>query len=109
MIQLLLENQDVLSPMLRRDFLRILDYFRAVDTLKGRAETQFWIELGNATGVQEEELRKELVREREAEQGGLVGCSWLKCFMYEQEAANDTFMCCGCGKAMYCGASCQDR
>lgn len=100
---------DALRVPLPRDFLGVLDYLRAVEPSTGRQFLDLWLQLGDATGVSERELRKEHDRERKAVQDGLVGCSWLKCAMYEQEYAGDTFMCVGCRKVMYCGPSCQDR
>lgn len=108
--RLLLSNQDALGPPLRRDFLVVVNYLRRVDTPKGRYLLDFWPGLGRATGVDEQSLRDAIDREQKTEQGGLVGCSWLRCAMYEQDSVRDTFfMCFGCRKAMYCGLSCQDR
>lgn len=108
-IKLLAYNPDALVPPLRRDFLRMLDYLRTVKTTQGEDLLKMWLQLGSIAKLSESVLREELNRERKAARGGLVGCSWYKCAMYEQESARDTFLCAGCFKATYCGPNCQDR
>ncbi|KAG8880792.1 hypothetical protein FRB97_000457 [Tulasnella sp. 331] len=107
--KLLTHNPDALRPPLRRDFLRMLDYLRTVKTAPGEYLLDMWLQLAGTAMISEAELREELVRERKAARGGLVGCSWYKCAMYEQESARDTFLCARCHKAVYCGPNCQDR
>lgn len=108
-IKLLTYNPDALRSPLRRDFLRMLRYLRTVKTTQGQFLLDMWLQLGAAAKISEAELKEEVERERKAARGGLVGCSWYKCAMYEQESAKDTFMCAGCLKATYCGPNCQDR
>ncbi|KAG8982388.1 hypothetical protein FRB93_008144 [Tulasnella sp. JGI-2019a] len=106
---LLLHSLDALRPPLTRDFLFILDYLRGIDTEKSREFLEIWLELGSAAGISEDELRNEDSREREALQGDLIGCGWIKCPWYEQEFVKDTFLCAGCQKVAYCELSCQER
>lgn len=101
---------DLLRPLLRRDFLQITDHLRAAapETAAIRAMQQFWKELGDAAGIVEAKLRTELEEKRRAATG--VGCSWVKCVMYEQEErVGETFRCAGCRDAMYCRLDCQKR
>lgn len=107
--RLLRQNADVLRDLMRPDFLRMLDYFRALDTDNARCFLELWLKIGTAVKISEADLREELKREREALRGDLLGCSWSKCMMYEQEFANDTYMCAGCRNAAYCELSCQKR
>ncbi|KAG9038050.1 hypothetical protein FRB95_002978 [Tulasnella sp. JGI-2019a] len=106
--RLLTYNPTALRPPLRRDLLRMLDYLRTVQKTHPRL-FDFWVQLGTAAKISESELREEHNRERKAARVGIVGCSWYKCAMYEQESARNTFMCAGCHKAAYCGPNCQDR
>ncbi|KAG9037794.1 hypothetical protein FRB95_004080 [Tulasnella sp. JGI-2019a] len=107
--KLLLLNVDALGPPLRRDFLHIVDYLRTIGTPQSRDLLGWWRHLGALAGLSEEILRDEVARERNAARRGLVGCSWLKCALYEQETTEEMFFCVGCSKAMYCGQSYQDR
>lgn len=106
--RLLMYDLDALRLPLLRDFVHMLEYLRTVETSKGKHILDMWLQLGSATGVAEE-LRKEHDRKRTTVQAGLVGCSWIRCPMYDQDDVEDIFMCGGCHMAMYCGLSCQDR
>ncbi|KAG8871594.1 hypothetical protein FRB97_008486, partial [Tulasnella sp. 331] len=98
---LLVQDPAALRPPLRRDFLHMLDYLRAIKNPRGEYFLDFWLKLGTAAGVSEKDLREEQNQERKSSRRGLVGCSWYKCAMYEQESVKDTFFCAGCEKVMY--------
>ncbi|KAG8982383.1 hypothetical protein FRB93_008139 [Tulasnella sp. JGI-2019a] len=102
-------NLKALRPVLRRDFIGMLDYLRTVTTPQGQEFLRFWTELAIAAGVSEQELRDDLERRRKVAANGLTGCSWYKCPLYAEECALETFVCTGCRMAMYCGLGCQER
>lgn len=104
-------SANVLASHLRRDFLRILEHLRAMHMPKESAQVliQFWETLGRIAGLSEGTLLAERNRELKDASGGLVGCSWNRCPLFEQECASATLLCAGCQKAMYCGTDCQER
>ncbi|KAG8850372.1 hypothetical protein FRB96_000436 [Tulasnella sp. 330] len=112
---LLIKNRKALLPPLRRDFLNILGHLRALldnkENYKNvKSHIEWWEGLGRAVGLTETGLRDDLYRERQKIMGDVVGCSWVKCMMYEQECdTTSMFRCAGCERAMYCGLWCQER
>ncbi|KAG8994549.1 hypothetical protein FRB94_009796 [Tulasnella sp. JGI-2019a] len=102
---------DALRPPLRRDYLQVLDRLRHAQTTLGvRSMLKFWENLGNVVGLSEKQLRAEAAKGQKGEANSdVIGCSWVKCPMYEQECAGETFRCAGCRRAMYCRLDCQKR
>lgn len=111
MYSILATSPEALRPPLSRDYLLILDYLRCADNAQPEIRNRlvsFWEELGSCCGISDTQLRTELSEKRKEANGGLVGCNWVKCPLYEQEC-DETFSCAGCRRAMYCGLSCQKR
>lgn len=109
---LLKSNRALLEPLLRRDFLYVLDHLRCLpsSSIKTDPLIQWWEELAGDIGITEDQLLAEKRKELKETMGDLVGCSWLKCFMFERDSDSVVmYHCAGCHKAAYCGVLCQER
>lgn len=106
---LLLTTPDALTPPLRRDLLTILDHLRNGARLRITKIDTFWEALASGAGLIEESLRADRQRERKDRRGGTVGCSWLRCVMYQHENKAEPFACARCHRAIYCNLTCQRR
>ncbi|KAG9036169.1 hypothetical protein FRB95_009743 [Tulasnella sp. JGI-2019a] len=96
-------------PM-RRDYLQILDHLRDLpQTPYIVVVRNFWEGLGMVAKLSEQELRAELTRPQMEDMEDIVGCSWVKCPMYEQDFAVETYRCAGCRSKIYCTLICQKR
>lgn len=112
---MLIKSRKALLPPLRHDSLNILDHLRALldderTSESAHSRIKWWEDLGKAVGVTEADLRETLYHERQKVMGDVVGCSWVKCMMYERECrVASMFRCANFQRAMYCGLRCQER
>lgn len=95
---------------LRRDFLRVLDFIRSIDSLSSPAMVDFWLKIGRMADLDENQLRRSALGAVNQSNHGGSGCDWFKCALFVVEWEGDLlFRCNGCHKAVYCRPECQAR
>lgn len=109
-------TKTILQPIVRRDFLQMIDVLRAEHGTPSHGPAfkvlRWWGKLGAIVGVTEKDLRAESRKALKRELGALAaqGCSWFKCVRYGDDCGHPlTFRCHGCQKHAYCGILCQTR
>ncbi|KAG8880565.1 hypothetical protein FRB98_004996 [Tulasnella sp. 332] len=104
-------NPAALAPHLRRDYLHVLDYLRALPrnevVTSSIATWESFTEIGGFTEV---ELREEAEAERKRAMGDAKGCAWYKCAVFGLEFPGASYLrCAACLDTHYCGLLCQRR
>jgi len=100
---------NIVLPRLRLDYLNVLDHLLLMRTSHATRLVGCWEKLGAKLGISEEELRAERRLERKAATGGVIGCGWYKCPMYELGTEKEMFRCIRCKKVVYCRPLCQKK
>ncbi|KAG9041077.1 hypothetical protein FS837_012766 [Tulasnella sp. UAMH 9824] len=98
-----------LQSVLKGKLLDALDIIRCNRGTFATRANKYLEELGTFAGLNETELRKAAIAERQKAQGGIVGCSWYRCVLYRQATDQVMNWCAGCRKVVYCGYLCQSR
>lgn len=104
-------NPAALAPPLRRDYLHVLDYLRALPSnelvVTSIATWESFLEVG---GFTELELREEAAAERKRAMGDAKGCGWYKCAVFGLDFPGGSYLrCAACLDTLYCGLLCQRR
>lgn len=98
-----------LQSILKGKLLDALDIIRCNQGQYAIRANKYLEELGTFANLDEAELRKAAIAERQKAQGGIVGCSWYRCVLYRQATDQVMNWCAGCRKLVYCGYFCQSR
>lgn len=107
--QVCLSDKHLLDQHVRTVWVDVLDGLVAVERASGvsdpgsgdlqlRHHLNLWTLSGVGMGLKGEELRRERALERSAEMGGLVGCSWLRCPVFEAITQREVMRCPQCQK-----------
>lgn len=92
-----------LRASLRHTWLQVLEGFFIIkypniSSMVSDHEIVVWRGLGARMGLDEDALEREAADVRKEASGGIVGCVWLKCPLYECESPRVAMRCSGCGK-----------
>lgn len=107
-------SSSALNAALQPEYMHVVEYLEllALGSQNDNAEEllRWWQDLGRAAHISESQLRQAGKAERRKAMGSVVGCSWLKCPLYDLACdAVRFFRCVGCEKKWYCGVLCQTR